>query len=102
MIPSPWNSDRALLLVSGTTAEMARQTTAALEGRFLPGNIALVTGDDEGKNKVVGIKLSGSGDSVTTGHKSQNRIFALAAAPAALLVLGMMGLMLARAARRPE
>ena len=102
LIPSPWNSDRALLLVSGTTAEMARQTTAALEGRFLPGNIALVTGDDEGKNKVVGIKLSGSGYSVTTGPKSQNRIFALAAAPVALLVLGMMGLMLARAARRPE
>jgi cellulose synthase operon protein B len=102
LIQSPWNTDRALLLVSGTNPEMARQSPIALEGRFNPGNVALVTKDDQGRTQTVGIKLSGTGDRIATGPKSQSRLFLLAAAPAALVVLGMMGLMLARTAGRSE
>ncbi len=102
IIPSPWNSNKALLLVSGTTVEMAQEAPPALETRFAPGNVALVTKDDEGKPKKVGMKISGTGERIATGPKAQTRLFLISAAPAALLALGMMVLMLARAAGRPE
>ncbi len=104
LIPSPWNqTEKAVLVVSGTSAETARRSPQALEGRLPAGNIALITLDEKGENKVASIKMAGKTvrQAADSPAQRQRRLYTIAAIPAVFLIIGMLGLMIFRSARRP-
>ncbi len=95
LAPSSFNTEKALLVLSGTSAEMARQSYRALDDRLPAGNVAVVSLDDKGEPKVAALTLG-----VTTAPageaQAKNRLYTVASIPPLLVIVGMMGLMLAR------
>ena len=102
LIPSPWNvEEKALLLVSGTNSQTAKRSPLVLGGRLPSGNVALVATDDDGKPKSVGMKLIDQIERpvAQTEAQRQQRLYLMATIPAALLAIGMLGLMVVRSVR---
>ncbi len=96
LVPSPWNADKALLVLSGTSPEMARQSYQALGDRLSAGNVAIVSKDDKGESKVAALTLAATVAHPAGDTQVKNRLFTVAAIPALLVIVGMVGLMLAR------
>ncbi len=97
LIVSPWNNDRALLAISGTTPAMAKRAQLGLGSSLPTGNVALLS--DE-LVKVAGIKMVGEIEKPAAQVPLHRRLYSVAAVPAALALLALVGLMLARPPRR--
>ncbi len=95
LISSPWNADRALLVLSGSSLEMAKQSYQLLDDRLPAGNVAVVSMDDKGEPKVAALTL-GTVARPAGDTQVKNRLYTVASIPALLVIVGMVGLMLAR------
>lgn len=93
LVPSPWNKDRALLAISGTSPESLRLAGQALATTMPAGNVAIV-GDD---GKAVGIKIAAEPPPPQPGMLTPQEAYRYVAAAVAVLTLGLLGTMLARA-----
>lgn len=99
LIPSPWNDDRAMLVVSGTSREMAQRSSQALQSALPPGNVAIV-GDDV--TKVAGMKIVGDIERPAPSIPLYRKVYSAASLPAAAAILGLVGLLFVRAERRRD
>jgi hypothetical protein len=100
LVPSPWNSDLALLVISGTSAAAVRQAPTALSQRLSAGNVAVVGRDEKGETKTTASSLPVEATPArSTGLQVGERLYALASLPAIGVALLMLGLMLARLAK---
>ncbi len=98
IVPSPWNPERSLLVVSGTSEEMARKSYRALRDRIPQGNVATVAED----GRLATVMIAGDVERPVTAGLLQRRTYSVAAIPAVLLIVGLLGIMLTRTARRPK
>ncbi len=96
LVPSPWSADKALLVLSGTSPEMARQSYQALDDRLPAGDVAIVSMDDKGESKVAALTLPVGVAHPAGDTQVKNRLYTVASIPALLVIVGMVGLMLAR------
>ena len=97
LVPSPWNADRALLVISGTSAAAVRQAPTALSQRLSAGNVAVVGRDEKGELKSTTMSLPvEAAPTRSTELQVRERFYALASIPAIGVTLLMLGLMLAR------
>ncbi|MCL4535469.1 MAG: cellulose biosynthesis cyclic di-GMP-binding regulatory protein BcsB [Bacteroidetes bacterium] len=97
LVPSPWNDDKGLLVVSGTSPDLARQAGQALQSALPSGNVAVVGG---APSRVAGMKISGEAERPAARVPTYRRVYSAAGIPVAIVVLGLVGLMLYRAERQ--
>lgn len=99
LVPSPWNAERALLVVSGTSPEMARHSYKALRDRLPTGNVAIVSNDEKGEVKVTTLTLPVEAVPSAGATQVKDKLYTLASLPPLLVIVGMLGLMLNRLAK---
>lgn len=98
LVPSPWNDQKALLVVSGTSAETSERSVRALAGRLPAGNVVLSTLDDQGKDSLAGIELAGVAEQGTKEPLvNSSQIYSVAALAALLVAAIMLGVLSYRA-----
>ncbi|MCL5958935.1 MAG: cellulose biosynthesis cyclic di-GMP-binding regulatory protein BcsB [Chloroflexi bacterium] len=96
LIPSPWNTSKGLLLVTGTSSEAAKRSRQALQSRITRGNVAILSDD----GKIAGFTISGRSQRAESRTPLQGRPFAYAAVALGVVILGLLGFMLVRVGRQ--